>query len=50
MADGGDVVDDDIARLARAREFKFALRAPPLACGADLACYRYIVHHTFTIQ
>ena len=44
MAGGGDVVDDDIARLARAREFELAPRAPPLAGGADLTCYRHIVH------
>ena len=44
VAGGGDVVDDDIARLARARELELAPRAPPLACGADFSCYRHIVH------
>jgi len=44
MADERNVVDDDIARFARARELELATRAPPLACGADLSCYRHIVH------
>ena len=44
MAGRGDVVNDDIARLARAREFELAFRTPPLASRADLSCYRHIVH------
>ena len=43
VALGRDVVDLD--RLeSSSNEFQFALAAPPLAGGADLTGYRYIVH------
>ena len=43
VAGGGNVVD--FYRLEPAAyEFQFALAAPPLAGGADLTGYRYIVH------
>ena len=43
VAGGGNVVD--FYRLEPAAyEFQFALAAPPLAGGADLTGYRYVVH------
>lgn len=39
----GNVVDLDCLKPA-ADEFQFALAAPPLAGGADLTGYRYVVH------
>ena len=43
VAGGGNIVD--FYRLEPAAyEFQFALAAPPLAGGADLTGYRYIVH------
>ena len=44
VAGGGDVVNDDITRLARARELELAFRTPPLAGRTHLSCYWYIVH------
>ena len=43
MAGGGNVVDFDRLKAA-AHELQFTLAAPPLAGGADLTGYRYVVH------
>ena len=43
VAGGGNVIDLDRLKSAT-NEFQFALAAPPLAGGADLTGYRYIVH------
>ena len=43
VAGGGNIVDFYRLKPA-AYEFQFALAAPPLAGGADLTGYRYVVH------
>ena len=44
MAGGGNTVDLDILGLTGSDKIKFTLATPPLAGGADLSGYRYVVH------